>query len=373
MKITKIKAVHVKVPLEKPYQISYGIVENAHAVVTQVFTDEGLVGIGEADPLPPFTAETWGSVFAAIEHYLGPRLIGSDPRNIAKANAMMDGVLGGNLLAKGAMDMALWDLAGKALGVPISRLLGGQLRDTIPLLWPFGSGKPEEEEPRIRAKMEEGYRTFMIKAGALPIDEDIARVRAIEDAFGGSININVDANQGWNLSETLDFMEGTKGCHLDFVEQPVHGHKLPAQEIIRARATHPLSADEGVQTVHQASALLRMNLVDIFSLKVSKNGGISRTHHIGQMARGFDVQCLVNSMIELGISQAAALQLAASLPNLLPGGHCFMSTLRLVDDVTNFRDWLKDAVATVPDKPGLGIDLDESKLKTYGHESMVLK
>ena len=372
MKIQQIEAYHVSIPLEKPYRISYGTITHAHSVIVKVFTDEGLVGLGEADPLPPFTTDTWASVFAVLQHQLGPYLLGKDPSNLAAMGVHMDTVLSGNLLAKGAIDVAAWDLSGKLLGVPCTRLMGGRMRATIPLLWPFGSARPQDEAPRIRAKMQEGYRTFMIKMGALPIDDEIARVQAIEDAFGGSLHINVDANQGWDLHQTLAFMEATRGAHLDFVEQPIPGHMLAAQEIIRARATHPISADEGSQTIPQATELLRRNLVDVLSLKISKNGGLSKTWLIGQLARGFNVKCLLNSMIEMGISQAASLQLGAVLPNLLPGGHCYMSTLRMQDDITTFRSQITDAVATVPTTPGLGIDLDEDKLRHYSSEELVI-
>ncbi len=375
MKIVRIEAVHVTVPLIQPYVLSkkYGTVTHSQAVVVKLSTDEGLCGFGEADPMPPFTSDTWGGVFAAIEHHLGPCLLGQDPRQITRHNRNFDQVLSGNLLAKAALDVALWDLWGKILGVPVHALLGGALRDRIPLLWPLGSGTPQEDVERIKGKMEEGFRTFMIKMGALPIDTEIARAHAIEEAFGGNININMDANQGWDLPQTLRFMDATRGCHLDFVEQPVPRERVAALSTIRAHATHPLSADEGLQTIQDATELCRDELVDVFSLKIAKNGGLQRSRAIGSLAWAFGIKCMMNSMIELGISQAAALHLGASLPNLLDCGQCYMSTLRLQGDVSNFSDLVHDAVATVPDGPGLGIELDEDALGHYGQERMVLE
>ncbi len=368
MRIDRIQAFHVTVPLAVPYVLSkqYGTVRHAHAVIVELGTDDGLVGHGEANPMPPFTEETWGGVFAAIEHHLAPCLLGEDPAAIGRINRDLDRVLSGNLLAKGALDVALWDLSGKALGVPVHRLLGGKLRSEVPVLWPFGSGTPQEDVERIAEKMEQDFRTFMIKMGALPIATEIARVQAITEAFGDAIRFNVDANQGWDLPQALEFMDGTAGCAIDFVEQPLpRSQQLWGFEALRARATHPLSADEGVQTLSDAGLLASRHLVDVVSLKVSKNGGLSRTWKVGTLAEAFGLKCLVNSMIELGVSQAAALHLAAALPNLLPGGHCFMSTLRLADDVTDFASRIERAVARVPDRPGLGIEIDPEKLERY--------
>jgi L-alanine-DL-glutamate epimerase-like enolase superfamily enzyme len=367
MTITKIEAFHLCIPLEKPYVLSkkYGTVTDAHAVLVKLSNDDGLVGYGEANPMPPFTSESWGSVFATIEHHLAPMLLGADPRQITRCNAGFDQTLSGNLLAKGALDVALYDLKGKVHGVPVHQLLGGSLREEIPLLWPFGSGTPAEDVARIKEKMDEGYRTFMIKMGALPIDTEIARVRAIEEAYGTAIGINVDANQGWTLAESLQFVQGVKDCHLDFIEQPVPRSQRWAYQSIRQRALHPLSADESVQTLEDAAALASEHAVDVFSLKISKNGGISRALAVANLGQAFGIRCLLNSMIELGVSQAALLQLGATLPNLMPGGHCFMSTLRLADDVTNFADFITDAVVRLPEGPGLGIEVDEDKLAKY--------
>jgi L-alanine-DL-glutamate epimerase-like enolase superfamily enzyme len=375
MKVERIEAQHVTIPLVTPYVLSrkYGTVTHAHAVVVRVQTDDGLVGLGEADPLPPFTEECWAGVLGTIERVLGPLLIGEDPRNIVANNSLFDGLLHGNALAKGALDMAMWDLLGKSLGVPVWRLLGGKLRDVVPLLWPLGSGTAAQDLERIEAKLPEGYGTFMIKMGALPIETEITRARAIEDRFGDSIHWNVDANQGWDLSMALKFMDGTAGCRMDFVEQPVPRGQIEQLRVLRGRATHPISADEGVQTAGEALALASAGLADVFSLKVTKNGGISRSMDIAAIARLHGLGCLCNSMIELGITQAAALNVAATLPNLVPGGHCFMSTLRLQDDITDFRSLLHQAQATVPDAPGLGIELDPEALRHHGAESVTIR
>jgi muconate cycloisomerase len=126
-----------------------------------------------------------------------------------------------------------------------------------------------------------------------------------------------------------------------------------------------LSADEGVASIREAATLIREQAVDAFSIKISKNGGLSKAKRIAEMANAFGLKILMNSMFEFGITQAALLQLGCVLPNLLDMGHAFMSVLRMADDITDFAGNISDSVVTVPPEPGLGVKLDEDKLKKY--------
>ena len=157
-------------------------------------------------------------------------------------------------------------------------------------------------------------------------------------------------------------MRGLGDCPLTFLEQPVAATDDAALARVRAASPVPISADESVFSLAQAAALARQDAVDVFSLKVSKNGGIAQTRKIAALAEGFGIGCLMNSMLECGITQAASLRLGLTLPNLVDCGHAYMSTLRLAEDVTDFSDWIAGGVASAPDRPGLGIEVDEAKL-----------
>jgi muconate cycloisomerase len=375
MKITKIKLSHISIPFVIPYKLSktYGTLHEAHAVIIRVFTDEGIIGLGEADPMSPFTAETPASMMAVTRDVIAPHLIGQDPKRIAMLESTLDNVVDGNLTARGAVNMALYDIIGKANDLPVHTLLGGRRHNKLPLLFGVGSGTPEETIAVIQAQMETGCRCFMIKMGALPIADEIKRLIAVKEQFGNEISIIVDANQGWKEAEAIEFIDGIQGYQPDLIEQPIKRGDMEGLKRIHEHAPFLLSADESVTTVSDAASLIREKAVDVFSIKISKNGGLDKSRQIAQMADGFGLQCLMNSMLEFGISQAASLQLGCTLANLIDLGHAYGSVLRMSDDITNFGQNISDAVVTVPSVSGLGVTIDEEKLKHYTVDNLTIK
>ena len=168
MKISAIDLWHIKSPLKRPYHLSkvYGTLTHAQAVFLRITTEDGREGWGEADPQPPFTEEWPGGVMLFLGDLATPRLVGRDAGDFAALGTELDALAPGNPTAKGAVDMALHDLAGQAAGVPVHVLLGGKLRDRIPVLWPLGSGTLEESLEVVAEKTAEGFGTFMIKTGS---------------------------------------------------------------------------------------------------------------------------------------------------------------------------------------------------------------
>jgi muconate cycloisomerase len=205
----------------------------------------------------------------------------------------------------------------------------------------------------------------MIKMGALPVPEEIERMRSAAEGFGDRIKIIVDANQGWQFKEAFEFIEGVRQFVPDMIEQPVNRTDIAAMKKLRERSPCLLSADESLVTVDDATGLIRSEAADAFSIKVSKNGGLSKSLMIARTAEAFGIRCLMNSMLEFGITQAASLQLGCTLNNLLDFGHAYMSVLRMSDDITDFGRNIKDAVVTVPETPGLGVEVDDDKLQAY--------
>lgn len=367
MKITHLELSHIRIPFATPYSLSkaYGVLENAEAIIFKVHTDQGIVGLGEADPMNPFTEETPRSVMTIMQDVIAPRIIGRDPTQMGMLEADLDTAVHGNTTARGGVNMALNDIVGKAYGLPAHALFGGSKHQQLPILWGIGSGTPDEDIEAIGALIEKGCQTVMVKMGALPIRDEINRMISIRERFGREIFIIVDANQGWEVSETLKFIQQTKNHPPDLIEQPVRHWDFRGLKQIRQHALCPVSADESVTSVYDAARLTQEDTVDVFSIKVSKNGGMNRSKQIASIADAFGIKCLMNSMLEFGISQAASLHVGCTLSNLLDMGHAYGSVIRMSDDVTDFSRYVTGATVLVPQGSGLGITLDEDKLKKY--------
>jgi len=367
MKISGLELFHVAIPFAKPYRLSkaYGTLHEAHAVILKLATDEGIVGLGEADPMNPFTEETPGTVMSITRDAIAPLVLGRDPEQTAVIEGGLDRSVHGHPTARGAINMALYDIRGKVLGIPAYQMLGGLYHAELPILWGIGGEGPKEDLAAIEDLRQQGCRTVMIKMGSLPIADEIKRMISARRHFRDEIKFVVDANQGWEESEALAFIEATRDFPPDLIEQPLKRWNISGLRRIRERAFCLVSADEALVSPQDAAELIRHRAVDVFSIKVSKNGGLVRSKQIAQTAETFGIKCLMNSMFEFGISQAALLQVGCTLPNLVDMGHAYGSVVRMSDDVTDFGRNIKGATVSVPAGSGLGVDLDEEKLRKY--------
>lgn len=367
MKITGVHIYRTKIPLKKSYEMStvVGAVNNTEPIIVKLDTDDGFFGYGETDLIHGFQEDTLNTVVRDIEDKIGPAIIGVDPTNIAKVHEIMDSVVKGHSFSKSAIDIACYDILGKSLGVPVYKLLGGNVRDSIQVMWALGTDSPEANAREAAELKEFGYSTIMIKVGALDIAKDAERVQAVRSAVGGRYPLIVDANQGWDADTAIEFWKLVKNQNIALLEQPVHAKDIDGLARVRKHIDIPVSADESILSVEDAVKLAKSEAVDVFSIKVAKHGGIYRTKEIVTVAASFGIDCLMNSMLEEGITQAASLQVGVTSANLASLGHAYFSPLRLDDDVTTYSQQLKDGVVSVTDKPGLGIDIREDVLSGY--------
>ena len=185
MKIIRLELFHISVPFAQPYKLSkaYGTLTDAHAVIFKVHTDEGIVGLGEADPMNPFTEETPASVMVVTRDIIATYLLGQDPTRLAGLESTLDHIVHRNLTARGAVNMALYDIFGKANNLPVHTLLGGMLHNKLPILNGVGSGTPEEDTAAIEKHVERGYRCFMMKMGTANLKPTFLVCREKESAF----------------------------------------------------------------------------------------------------------------------------------------------------------------------------------------------
>lgn len=377
MKITKIKIQSLAVPLLHPYHLSkeYGIFSTATPVIVRIETDEGIVGYGECDPWPLFTGDSAEVSTLILEKHLCPMLIGKDPTNINEIHRIMDATIRNQHLTKSAIDMAVYDIWGKSCNMPVHQLLGGKRRDKMRCMWSIGGSTPEESAAEVLQAKTLGYDGCMIKIGGADYLLDAARTCAVRETVGPNFPLIVDANQGWDVDTAIRYWKQIKNCNILFFEQPLQSWDVEGMAKIRRAIDIPLSADEGVMTIQDAQNLIRAEAVDVFSIKVTKNGGIKPAKAICEYAAANGIQVFFNSMIEEGITEAASLHIAATCDNIVHTiGHAYFSPNRLAGDICNYHEWIRpeEGCVLIPDVPGLGITPDEEAIRRYTVETRVV-
>lgn len=363
----------IEAAFKKPYKLSAGTVATTSAVLLKLTDADGTEGWGEADPSVTFTGESSRDAAVVLRDALLPAVLASPEPEPGRIDAQLDAVEPRHLCAKGAVSMALLDLLGKRLGVPVSTLLGGKVRESLPVLWPLSNGTAEDDIHDIEEMIPAGFTSYMLKMGTSPIREEIQRVAALEARYGSRVRLIADANQGWSRKQAAEFLDGIRGSRLVFVEQPLAKDDIEGAAMLARDSRLPISADESVVDIHDAAKLASLGAATVFSIKSSKNGGPLRAQRIVAVARAFGIRCYMNSMLEFGITQAASLQHAATIGNLVDFGHAFMSTLRLAEDPTDFSARVRDGVVHVPRGPGLGIKVDEEHVRRLAIDNLTLR
>ncbi|MDT8284617.1 MAG: enolase C-terminal domain-like protein [Thermovirgaceae bacterium] len=374
MRIVSIEIIETCIPLRKPYKLSkrYGYLENTKPVIIKINTDEGISGYGETDPMARFTGETPETVAAVLKTDLLPAILGEDPTNLHLIHETLDSVVRHNHMAKGAIDMACYDLLGKVSGMPLYCVLGGALYENLPIMGSIGGGTIEETVAAAKAEKDKGYHSLMIKVGGDPV-HDGEIVLAIRDSLGKDYPLIVDANQGYDVSSALKFIGIARQADPLLFEQPIDAENIEGIANIRKICGIPISVDESLMSYRHAQEVIRLEAADVFSIKVCKNGGIKSTLQIIELARSKNIDILFNSMIEEGITQAASLHIALTTPNLFPFGHAYFSPLRLAADITDYSSNINEGKVYPPKSPGLGVKLLEDVLETFTTRKEIFK
>ena len=368
MKITAVEAIPVNVPLKAGLTTKTAHGEHHHSpyVIIRIHTDGQHTGLGEATLSPRWSGETSPGALSVVEGLLAPLLCGQDPTEVQRLRRTLDGAIRLNPFTKAAVEMALWDLAGKSLGVPVYQLLGGKLRDPLPIKLVVGAFEVSRAVQLAEQFLEWGARCLKVKVGLDP-EQDLQRVRAVRELAGPDIPIGIDANCGWNAMQARKMLKQLADCNLLFAEQPLPvGDPVELAALRRAIDT-PIMADESVFTLEDAWRLTTHHAVDLLSVYPGKQGGILATCEIAHVAKAAGISCSMGSNLELGIGTAAMLHLGAAVEAIdsdaFPGD--FIGPLYHESDLLTTPLALGPEVANLPDGPGLGVELDEEQLEKY--------
>jgi len=361
LKICKIEIFPLFIPFRRPHKISLGRTQGKEILAVQVKTNNGIIGIGEAIAHPAFSGETLEGLRGAV-NYLKECIIGENALHLNKINTLMDKRLYGNYGAKAAIEMALFDITGKHFQVPLYDLLGGRVREKLPLSRSVSQSDIEKDVDEVREFITEGYRIIKVKVGILSIKQDIERIETIRETVGPEVSLRADANQGWSVPDALKFIHEAEESKLDFIEQPIPKWNLDGLAYLRSKSPIPIMADEAATTEHDVLEIVKRRAADYISIKVIKCGGIMRARRIVSIADSAGIQCYLGSQIETSVGTSAGLHLALATNSFTHGGEIYGPRF-FVEDIAKKPMRIEDGCIYPTNEPGLGVELDQDKVK----------
>ena len=364
MIIKSIEPIAISLPMLKPVIMAGEEVRRADNVLVRIETDSGLVGWGEAASAPLMTGETIESIVSAV-HFLQTTLLGRDPADIAGALTAMDGRMYGNHGAKAAIEIALHDITGRASGTPVHALLGEKVRNRMPLLGMIGGGSFQGDLDEAAKKKAAGFTVFKVKVGVDTAARDAERTRAVCKVLGHGMIISADANQGFSTAQAIEYVRGVRGAGVDFLEQPVMADDLG--EMAKVAAVDPsiaIGADEGIHSLADIQSHHDRRAARGVSLKAIKLGGlrglVAAGRLCGTLGMSVNLSCKTG---ESSVACAAALHAASVIPNI--DWALTLTHTALGEDITAQPVPTAKGHVEVSDRPGLGVDVDEDRVRQH--------
>ena len=355
MKITDIITKKTKFKRRKVFRIAFSESMYSEGVYVKIVTDEGIYGMGEASPAAFVTGETIDGVIAAVE-FMKPALIGADPEDPETIHKIMDSKLAGNTSAKAAIDIACYDIMGKAKGLPVHRLLGAT-QTVLTTDMTIGIDTTEKMVEDALERVSQGFHCLKIKAGINP-EEDLEHLAAIRQAVGPDIDIRVDANQGYDIETAAEVLKKFPELGISEAEQPLVSWDLDGMAELKKLSPVPLLIDEGVHSPVHARWSCEKDSGEAINIKLMKCGGIWPALQINEIAKANGKTCIVGCMSEtkLGLAAGAAV-VAACYDNMEPvvDLDSFMSFVEGEGGVTGGFTVDGDKI-TLSEKPGFGFD-----------------
>ncbi len=368
MKITHIETLPVLVPIQPRLAIksARGYHTASPFLFIKIHTDKEITGLGEVSCTPVWSGEDHVTAEHYIRNLLAPALIGQDPRNIETCVSLLDSLIAENLFTKAGIEMALWDILGKVANLPLYRLLGGAVRESVPTKFSLSGLEPDKAAEIALWVYGLGFRAMKVKVGKNP-EEDIARVRAVREAVGDGVRLGVDANGGWSVRDAIRSLNRMAEYGIYFAEQPVSPLDPAWMAEVRRHIGIPVMADESVFNLSQALALVRTQSADIFSVYVGKGGGIGSARKIAAVAQAAGLTCTVGSNLELGVASAAMIHLAKATSGIDAETYpCdIIGTFYYETDLLLHPLPLQGGSAQCHELAGLGVELDDAQVRHF--------
>jgi muconate cycloisomerase len=331
-------------------------------VLIELTTRCGITGWGEAAPWEVFT-NTPESAFSTLDVYLRPVIQGHPARRLRELLAKLDRTVTGSTDAKAGIEMAVLDILGKAQDVSVADLLGGRVRDSIPLSFSIADPDFAADLARMHAMVPAGNRLFKVKTGVKPHAEDMAHLGAIRDAFGDTVDLRLDYNQALEPFRAMTVLRDVDRFRPTFIEQPVPRRHLDAMAAFAHALDTPILADESCFDATDLLEIVRRQAADAISVKLMKCGGMLAAQRMMAIADTAGLPGYGGTLWEGGIALAAGTQMIAATPGISLGCEFYMPHHVLTEDVLEARIPNENGAVIVPTGPGLGISVTEASVR----------
>jgi L-alanine-DL-glutamate epimerase-like enolase superfamily enzyme len=366
MIITDVRATIIHVPFTHPYIWTFGSMQGATSLIIQISTDENIVGIGEGTcPFYPNISPDISKLIVDSSRHL---ILNENPFDIEKimrklygfgwhfTRHMANSVFGG-------VEMALWDIVGKTCKRPLYQLFGGCLRKEIPFFGFVFRDNLEAMVSESRKYVEDGFKTLYLKVG-VDEEEELEQLGKIRDAVGYSVALRLDANEAWTPGAAIRFIKKMERFEPEFIEQPVSASDLEGMIRVRNAVDVPILADQSSRTLSEASNVVRRGAADALSTSPLDAEGIAGCRKVAAVTEAAGLPVIMHSNVETGLATASFLQIIASTANFLYANQTELPHLSgdiLKEDDLKFENGCLE----IPDKPGLGVELDWDKVRKY--------
>lgn len=364
MIIAKVEAIPFCLPFDSDLHLkfAYRTSSGADHVLVRISTDEGLTGIAEAPARPEIYGETQGSIVAIIDKYLGPYIKGKNPFQLEDIHSHLDRIPH-NYCAKAAIDIAIHDIIGKSLNVPVYHLLGGKSRDSIPLSWMVGLNSTKKMVEECQRFWALGIKGFKIKAG-LDFADDLEKFRAIRQALGKDALLYIDANQGYkSVKKAVRFIRKLEEEGLAYVEEPFPVENKKGRLEASRSISVPMMGDESCFTPIDVAREIDLGAIGIVLVKIARTG-FYKTKKIVYLCQQAGVPCIVGSQGDSSIGAAASAHAAVAFRNIqFPAEISYH--LRMKGELLKKPLTIHKGELVVPEGPGLGVEIDEAALSKF--------
>lgn len=363
MKIIKVEAIPFAIPYRKPLRFASGEVSVAEHVLVRVHTDEGIVGVAEAPPRPFTYGETQASIMAVIAQIFEPAAIGLSLFERSELAARMHRTVG-NPTAKAAIDMAVWDATGQALGVSVTELLGAYT-DRMRVSHMLGFDQPDAMVAEAEKMRDEyGITTFKVKVGRRPIHLDTAVVRALRTGLGDDIELYIDGNRGWTASEAARAMDEMSDLGLTFAEELCPADDVLGRRWLVARSPMPFIADESATTPAEVTRELLGGSATAVSIKTARTG-FTDSARVLHLAEGLGVETVMGNQVDGQLGSVCTVAFGAAHQTTSRRAGELSNFLDMSDDLLTESLHIRNGELLVRPGPGLGVNIDPDKLSRY--------